>query len=69
MAEVISIKDYMAARFFPEDVVCAHCEQETRGLVYDSSTCVICSECGAALLVVAPGDFQGFTVVTFESEL
>lgn len=68
MAEIISIKDYMASRFFPEGVICGHCDRETRGLVYDSSACVICSECGGALLVVAPENYDGFTVVTFEMD-
>lgn len=68
MGEVISLRDYMACRFFPEPVICGHCEEETRGVVYDSSACVLCTECEMALLIVAPENYQGFTVVTFTPE-
>lgn len=68
MADVISLSDYMSARFFPEDVICGHCDADTRGRVYDSSACVVCTECGEPLLIVAPEDYVGFTVVTFRPE-
>jgi len=68
MGEVISLKDYMSCRFFPEPVTCQHCEEETRGVVYDSSACVLCTECGEALLIVAPKHYKGSTVVTFTPE-
>ena len=68
MGEVINMRDYMSCRFFPEDVICGHCDEETRGAVYDSTACVLCTECGEALLIVAPESYQGFTVVTFTPE-
>jgi len=68
MGEVIDMRDYVSIRWFSEDVVCGHCEQETRGRVYDSGEAVLCTECGGPLVVIAPSDYFGVVVVTFEEE-
>jgi hypothetical protein len=68
MADVISMKEYLSIRFFSEDVVCGHCERDTRGRVYDSGEAVLCSECGGPLITIGPAEYTGFTIVTFSPE-
>lgn len=68
-ADVIDMRDYVSIRFFSEDVVCGHCENDTLGRVYDSGEAVLCTECGGPLITIAAQDYDGFTVVTFNPEL
>jgi len=68
MGEVIDMRDYVSIRWFSEDVICGHCERETRGRVYDSGEAVLCTECGGPMIEIAPVEFEGVTVVTFHSE-
>jgi uncharacterized CHY-type Zn-finger protein len=68
MGEVIDLREYHSVRFFSEDVICGHCERETRGRVYDSGEAVRCTECGGPMIEIAPAEFEGVTVVTFHSE-
>ena len=68
MGEVIDMRDYVSIRWFSEDVVCGHCEQETRGRVYDSGEAVLCSEFGGPLITIGPAEYTGFTIVTFSPE-
>lgn len=32
--------------FFDEDLICMHCEETTRGLVYEHSAMITCDMCG-----------------------
>jgi uncharacterized CHY-type Zn-finger protein len=68
MGEVIDLREYHSVRFFSEDVICGHCERETRGRVYDSGEAVRCTECGGPMIEIASAEFEGVTVVTFHSE-
>ncbi len=68
MGDVISMQEYVSVRWFSEDVVCGHCELNTRGRVFDGGEAVLCTECGGPIINIAPSEFGGFTIVTFHPE-
>lgn len=56
-----------SVEFFDEDLICMHCEEITRGLVYEHSAMITCDMCGEAMFD-ARGIVGGSSVVIFELE-
>jgi len=50
--------------FFTEDVTCLNCKQHTRGLVYEHSGQIICTECEEPIFDAA--DVDGGTLVILQ---
>lgn len=52
MGDVIKIKRREYVRFFRDYVECAHCEQLTRGRVFEETQMITCSVCDGVLLEI-----------------
>lgn len=50
--------------FFAEDVTCLHCNEPTRGLIYEHSGEIVCCNCNKSILDAS--DVDGGTVVILQ---
>jgi len=65
MAEIVKFERGGFVRFFRNYVECAHCEQQTRGRVYEESQQIICSVCDGVLLEI---DDEPMIFLTLEED-
>ena len=65
MAVVLKFERNDFVRFFKDYVECAHCEQQTRGRVYEESQQITCSVCDGVLLEI---DDEPHIILTLEED-
>ena len=65
MPKIVKFERNEFVRFFRDYVECAHCEQQTRGRVYEESQQITCSVCGGVLLEI---DDEPHIILTLEED-